>query len=88
MNLFYLSTWATVLRAAATEAITPIVSFDDPAQALSYLRYQNDGDDIRAVTNDGVIYWLVSAALAIKLYEAGFYPMLSSNEVQEAVFQR
>ena len=82
MDLLQLSTWSTVLRMAATECSGPIASFKDPVQAFQNMYLQNaKGDNIQVITNDGELYWLVSASLAAKLYQASFYPMLDVSHL-------
>ena len=84
MNLFYLSTWAVVLRAAALERTSPIASFSDPVQAMHHMYRQNAaGDTIQVITNDGELYWVVSAGVATRLYQSNFYPLLGACYLPE-----
>ncbi|GAB3898242.1 hypothetical protein GCM10028803_17380 [Larkinella knui] len=66
-------TWYTVLQALPTTIDTPLVIFDNPVQALSWIQLNNfETDNFWIVTNNELQYWVVAQEVGMQLIHMGF----------------
>jgi hypothetical protein len=67
------NTWFAVLQALPSAIDTPLVIFENPEQAQSWIQL-NDFEDNKLwiITNDEVQYWVVAQEVGMQLINMGF----------------
>ncbi|QJW92023.1 hypothetical protein HNV11_22880 [Spirosoma taeanense] len=83
MSSTFLAKCAPLLQIAQVmpvDGTVQIASFTDPLKALQCLQQQGiSGREVRIMTNDAAMYWVVPRRFAYRLMQIGFYPLKIST---------